>query len=98
MISMITAALQDAIAALERDDREDCAYHTGKAGGVAAAVGAFGIKALSMCDDISDAYETGNSGLMAVILAEATERLDNPAPAQGLWIAGQSGGRNTARL
>ena len=78
MISMITAALQEAVAALERDDREDYAYHTGKAGGVAAAVGAFGIKALSMCDDISDAYETGNSGLMAVILAEATERLDNP--------------------
>ena len=78
MLSLITVALQEAIAALERDDLESYAFHTGKAGGVAAAVGAFGIKALLMCDDISDAYETGNSGLMAVILAEATERLDNP--------------------
>ena len=78
MISLVTAALQEAIAALERDDLESYAFHTGKAGGVAAAIGAFGIKALSMCDDISDAYETGNSGLMAAILAEATERLDNP--------------------
>ena len=78
MISLITAALQEAVAAIERDDLGNYAFHAGKAGGVAAAVGAFGIKALLMCDDISDAYETGNSGLMAVILAEATERLDNP--------------------
>lgn len=58
MISPITAALQEAIAVFERDDVEGCAYHTGKACGVAAAIGACGIKSLSMCDDISDACET----------------------------------------
>ena len=84
MISLITAALREAITAFERDDMESYAFHTGKAGGVAAAVGDFGIKALSMCDDISDAYETGNSGLMAVILAEAAQRPDNPDSAASI--------------
>ena len=78
MFSLITTALQEAIAAGERDDAKDYAFHTGKAGGVAAAIGAYGIRALSMCDDISDAYETSESGLMTAILADATERLDNP--------------------
>ena len=78
MINLITAALQKAVAAFERGDVEGYAFHTGNAGGVAAAIGVYGIKSLSMCDDISDAYETSNSGLMSAILAEATERLDNP--------------------
>ena len=64
MISLITAALQEAVVAFERDDVEGYAYRTGKAGGVAAAIGAYGIKSLSMCDDISDAYETSDSGLI----------------------------------
>ena len=78
MISLITTALQEATGALGRDDMESYALHTGKAGGVAAAVGTYGIKALAMCDDISDAYETGNSGFTEAILAEATARLENP--------------------
>ena len=78
MISLITEVLQEAIAAFEHDDVQGYAFHVGKAGGVAAAIGAYGVKSLSMCDDISDAYETSDSDLLAVILAEATERLDNP--------------------
>lgn len=78
MFSQITAALQKAVAAFERDDIQGYAFHVGKAGGVATAIGAYGIRSLSMCDDISDAYETGDSGLIAAILAEVTERLDNP--------------------
>ena len=78
MLSITTTALQEAIAAFGRDDMASYAHYAGKAGGVAAAVGAYGLKALSLCDDISDAYETSDSGLMEAILAEATERLDNP--------------------
>ena len=78
LTTLTTAALQEAIGAFERDDMKSYAHHTGKAGGVAAAVGAYGIKSLSMCDDISDAYETGDSALLAAVLADAMERLDNP--------------------
>jgi tetratricopeptide (TPR) repeat protein len=78
MLSITTIALQEAIAAFGRDDMASYAHHAGRAGGVAAAVGAYGLKALSLCDDISDAYENSDSGLMEAILAEATERLDNP--------------------
>ena len=78
MISLIAAALQEAAAASERGDGDNYAHHTGRAGGIAAAIGAFGIKALSLCDDISNAYETGDATFMAAILAEVTERLDNP--------------------
>ena len=80
MIAPIVAALQQALSAIrnENEDTQGYAFHTGKAGGVAAAIGAYGIKSLSMCDDISDAYENSDSGLMAAILAEAAERLDNP--------------------
>ena len=77
MISLIAAALQEAAAASERGDGDNYAHH-GRAGGVAAAAGVFGIKALSLCDDISNAYETGDAAFMAAILVEATERLDNP--------------------
>ena len=97
MLSITTIALQEAIAAFGRDDMASYAHHAGRAGGVAAAVGTYGLKALSLCDDISDAYENSDSGLMEAILAEATERLDNPRTAQGLWMAGLSTGRNTAR-
>ena len=55
MLNLITIALQESIAAFERDDMENYAFHAGKAGGVAAAIGSYGIKSLSMCDDISDA-------------------------------------------
>lgn len=89
MISLITAALQESIAAHERDDFQNYVFHTGKAGGVAAAIGAYGIKSLSMCDDISDAYETGDSGLMAAIFAEATERLDNPDTGAKIFDGGE---------
>ena len=81
MIGLITAALDEGLAAFERDDMEGYAWHIGKAGGVAAAVGAFGIRGLSMCDDISHAHESGDSVFMQVILAEALQRLDNPGNA-----------------
>ena len=55
MISLMVEALQEALAASERGDTQSYAFHAGKAGGVAAAIGAYGIKSLSMCDDISDA-------------------------------------------
>ena len=77
MIGQITAALHEGLAAFARDDMEGYAWHIGKAGGVAAAVGAFGIRGLSMCDDISHAYESGDSASMQVILAEASQRPDN---------------------
>lgn len=52
MISLIAAALQEAVAAFERDDMEGYAHHAGKAGGVAATIGAYGIKAFAMCDSV----------------------------------------------
>lgn len=79
MISEVVAALQESTAAHARNDAPGYAFHTGQAGGIAAALGLFGIKGLSLCDDISDAYETGDSGFMASILSEASERLENPA-------------------
>ena len=79
MIGLITEALQAGFAAFERDDMVGYAHHTGKAGGIAAATGVYGIKALSLCDDISDAYEIGDADFMVAILDEATERPDNPS-------------------
>lgn len=79
MISEIVVALHKAVAARAGNDAPGYAFHTGEAGGIAAALGLFGIKGLSLCDDISDAYETGDAGFMSVILAEAAERLENPA-------------------
>ena len=57
---------------------------------VAAATGVYGIKALSLCDDISDAYETGDAGFMVAILDEATERLDNPDAGAAITDAGKA--------
>ena len=78
MISEVVVALHKAVAAHAGNDAPGYAFHTGEAGGIAAALGLFGIKGLSLCDDISDAYETGDAGFMSVILAEAAERLENP--------------------
>lgn len=84
MIGQITAALHEGLSAFARDDMEGYAWHIGKAGGVASAVGAFGIRGLSMCDDISHAYESSDSVFMQVILAEAMQRLDNPGSAAAI--------------
>ena len=81
MIGLITAALHEGLAAFARDDVEGYAWHIGKAGGVAAVVGTFGIRGLSMCDDISHAHESGDSVFMRVILTEALQRGDNPGSA-----------------
>ena len=78
MISEVVAALHKAVAARAGNDALSYAFHTGEAGGIAAALGLFGIKGLSLCDDISDAYETGDAGFMSAILAEAAERLETP--------------------
>lgn len=78
MISEVVAALQEA-AAHARRAAPGYAFATGQAGGIAAALGLFGIKGLSLCDDISDAYETGDADFMAAILSETAERLENPA-------------------
>ena len=79
MFSLIIAELQSAVVALEQGNLEGHAFHTGKAGGVSASIGAFGIKALSLCDDISNAYETGDKESLDRVLQEATERPDYAA-------------------
>ena len=90
MIGLIAEALQAAFAAFERRDMAGYAHHTGRAGGVAATTGVYGIKALSLCDDISDAYETDDADFMAAILDEATERLDNPDAGAAITDAGKA--------
>ena len=56
MLTLIIDELNEAVGELWEDDWL-YAYHTGKAGGVAAAIGARGILYESLCSDISDAYE-----------------------------------------
>lgn len=85
MIDLIVIALQEAFTLFEGDYDEDdfeldglnYAYHCGEAAGIAAAAGVFGVKALEMCDDISDAYEDLDIDLMRYILSEASERSDS---------------------
>ena len=84
MIDLIVTALQFAFIEYEADDEDEFeldelnyAYHCGEAAGIAAAAGVFGVKALEMCDDISDAYEDSDLDLMRYILREASERPDS---------------------
>ena len=84
MIDLIAAALQYAFVVFEADDEDEFeldglnyAYHCGEAAGIAAAAGIFGVKALEMCDDISDAYEDCDLDFMRYILREASERPDS---------------------
>ena len=84
MMDLIVAALQYAFVVFEADDEDEIeldelnyAYHCGEAAGIAAAAGVFGVKALEMCDDISDAYENCDLDFMRYILREASERPDN---------------------
>ena len=90
MIGVITEALQAGFAAFERGDMAGYAHHTGKAGGIATTTGVYGIKAPSLCDDISDAYEIGDADFMVAILDEATERLDNPDAGAVITDAGKA--------
>ena len=84
MIDLIVTALQFAFIEYAADDEDEFeldelnyAYHCGEAAGIAAAAGVFGVKALEMCDDISDAYENCDLDFMRYILREASERPDN---------------------
>ena len=84
MIDLIVAALQYAFIEFEVDDEDEIepdglnyAYHCGEAAGIAATAGVFGVKALGMCDDISDAYEDCDLDFMRYILREASDRPDS---------------------
>ena len=74
MIKLIATALLEAFHALGRKDDFGYAFHCGEAGGIAAAAAAFGVRALELCDDISDAYEEADRGFMRCILEEMLER------------------------
>lgn len=50
------------------------AFHCGEAGGIAAAAGLFELKALDLCDDISDAWEEDDNDLLLYVLNELMER------------------------
>ena len=76
IIGRIVAALQRAFAALG-DGGSHAAFHCGEAGGIAAATGIFGVKALELCDDISDAYENNDWDFLRYILSELAERPDD---------------------
>ncbi len=56
MLSLIIDELNEAMGHLWEDDWT-YAYHTGKAGGIACAIGARCLYSESLCDEISDAYE-----------------------------------------
>ena len=56
MLSLIIDELNEALGCLWEDDW-GYAYHTGKAGGIAGAIGARGLLLGSLCDEIANAYE-----------------------------------------
>ncbi len=64
MMGLITDTMQKALIAVAKGAAQDFTFHWGEAGGIAAADGLFGIKALELCDDISDAYEDGDVDFM----------------------------------
>ena len=76
MIGLITTALRQAWDALDQEDDAGYAFHCGEAGGIAAATAAFGVRALELCDDLSDAYEDIDLDFMWYILRETSERPD----------------------
>ena len=77
MIGLITTALRQAWDALDQEDDAGYAFHCGEAGGIAAATAAFGVRALELCDDLSDAYEDIDLDFMWYILRETSERPDS---------------------
>ena len=68
MIGLIVTALLQTFCALDQEDDSGYAFHCGEAGGIAAATAAFGVRALELCDDISDAYEDSDLDFMRYIL------------------------------
>ena len=59
MLDLIVTELKSAFHGIAwGDDLSYFAYDSGKAGGIAAATGAEGVHTLSLCDDISEAYES----------------------------------------
>ena len=95
-ISEVADALENALAGLQ-DAENRCigsgsgsgplnhVFRYGEAGGIAAAAGLFGIKALALCDDISDAWEDNDIELLPHIIEELKARTDvgaatNPDP------------------
>ena len=52
------------------------AFCCGEAGGIAAAASIFGVKALELCDDISDALEDNDADLLGHIVEDLKERTD----------------------
>ena len=68
MIGLIVTALLQTFCALDQEDDSGYAFHCGEAGGIAAATVAFGVRALELCDDISDAYEDSDLDFMRYIL------------------------------
>ena len=79
MIEFVVTALLRAFHALDREDDEEYAFHCGEAGGIAASAAFFGVRALELCDDISDAYEDTDLDFMRYILREASERPNDNA-------------------
>ena len=81
MCSLIVEALQKAFDALDEDGSyarsRGYAFHCGEAGGLAAVARVAGVHALTLCDDISDAYEDGDTGLMRFLLDEVQSRPRN---------------------
>ena len=80
VIDSIVTALRRAFADLDYDEFEEfkCeeygselhfAYHCGEAGGIAAAAGLFGAKALELCDGISDAWEYNDQDFLLHLLS-----------------------------
>ena len=52
------------------------AFCCGESGGIAAAASIFGVKALELCDDISDALEDNDADFLHYILQDLKERTD----------------------
>ena len=52
------------------------AFCCGESGGIAAAASIFGVKALELCDDISDALEDNDADFLHQILQDLKERTD----------------------
>ena len=84
-IASIITALQQALGDLGWEDFSDwkCdqirdefhfAFHWGEAGGIAASAGTFGIKALELCDDISDAWEENDAEFLRHVIGEIRKR------------------------
>ena len=76
MIGLITTALLQVFDTLDQEDDSGYAFHCGEAAGIAAAEAAFGVRALELRDDISDAYEDIDLDFMRYILRETSERPD----------------------